>query len=342
MTQPYGATNDALRSPTTGQFAMETQRKERYRSFDEHSKTFLVDRSSPFLSSLPKRLNKDVSRVLSGIKIYPTLTLAVVVHATICQKNQETLDALSLAQTEWAEKDALSLVLEHQLMRSRLLSLLPNERPNSDSVAISCHGTCPDVFSPTNDLEALALYVGKLLTNADTIWQERILSLQGDDAQSVIDTLYSFEGLRTQQDLRELLRETLLELAKSSGIYPRQLLVQGIEVSEYNEIISAYSGLEVYKTKYLDRMVTVKKLCSSKTNSREAFKGCVKDLVVWSRLSHPNVITLLGVFIQADFGYEKSDFIGLVEPFIGDFSLNSLIRSRNAYDKDSLSLDITR
>ncbi|KAF9449509.1 kinase-like protein, partial [Macrolepiota fuliginosa MF-IS2] len=88
----------------------------------------------------------------------------------------------------------------------------------------------------------------------------------------------------------------LCKLATSARVYPQRFVLEALEYD--TEAVTGGGFATVHKGRYHGRSVCVKILFDrvGKKVSHKLLQECIKELILWAHLSHPNILPFYGVF----------------------------------------------
>ncbi|EIW73856.1 kinase-like protein, partial [Coniophora puteana RWD-64-598 SS2] len=127
------------------------------------------------------------------------------------------------------------------------------------------------------------------------------------------------------------------KLARNSGRFPQQLRIEDVELDESTRIGSG-GFADVYQGFLRGEMVAVKRTRFRSSDISGILKGCARELVIWARLSHVNILPLRGVFLGKS--PESHPVLSFVSPFMEKGDLVEYLRNHETPDRHSLIRDI--
>ncbi|KAF9443485.1 kinase-like protein, partial [Macrolepiota fuliginosa MF-IS2] len=161
-----------------------------------------------------------------------------------------------------------------------------------------------------------------------------IKNLKGDDAQSVIDFLYSVLSRSQLSEKVEKHTQILLyKLSRASELYPRCYTLKDIKPDRVED-----SGgiCDIYKDHHSGQDLCLKVVRLFTPEAREtALKSLGKEAILWSGLRHPNITPFYGVYY-----FESRERICLVSPWMDNSNLNTYLMRNPAVPRIPLIHDI--
>ncbi|KLO06861.1 kinase-like protein [Schizopora paradoxa] len=152
------------------------------------------------------------------------------------------------------------------------------------------------ILALENDLsEWLGDLPYRLTSNVDV---QEILHLKGDDAQKAIDFLDKVSSRTKFEDLLHRDCETTLRrLCGRTSLLPKSITLSESDINRTSTAPSCGGGFaDVYEGVYLGKLVALKALrVYGKDNIRKVQKSFCKEAVFWRQLTHPNIVSFLGV-----------------------------------------------
>ncbi|KAK7696378.1 hypothetical protein QCA50_001032 [Cerrena zonata] len=143
------------------------------------------------------------------------------------------------------------------------------------------------------------------LAHSSQVHKDVVLSFRGETAENVLcvmmktmSTKHSLNAShsRATAPYRLSLRRLLLRLSKESGVIPSSLFLQGITCTDKDIPYGNGQFAEVFQARHNGQKVALKRLrvYQSQRNGAEDYESFCRELLVWSQLSHPNILSLLG------------------------------------------------
>ncbi|KAF9443484.1 kinase-like protein [Macrolepiota fuliginosa MF-IS2] len=161
-----------------------------------------------------------------------------------------------------------------------------------------------------------------------------IKNLKGDDAQSVIDFLYS---VLSRSQLSEKVEKytwiMLYKLSRASELYPRCYTLKDIKPGRVED----GGGIcDIYKGHHSGQELCLKVVRLFSAETREAaLKSLGKEAILWSGFRHPNITPFYGVYY-----FESRERICLVSPWMDNGNLNTYLMRNPAVPRIPLIHDI--
>ncbi|KAH7927220.1 kinase-like protein [Leucogyrophana mollusca] len=134
---------------------------------------------------------------------------------------------------------------------------------------------------------------------------------------------------------KTLFADALVRLSKRSCCYPESLVLKDIEIDSTHPVITgAYS--EVWKGYTRGQPVGVKKVRMMRSDLEDILKACAREAIIWSRLSHPNLLPFYGIFYLDD----EHSRISLISPWMEHGHIGEYLERFPGTDRELLALDI--
>ncbi|KAH7920563.1 kinase-like protein [Leucogyrophana mollusca] len=132
-----------------------------------------------------------------------------------------------------------------------------------------------------------------------------------------------------------LFADALIRLSKRSCCYPDSLVLKDVEIRSTCPV-SAGGFSEVWKGCAQGRPVGVKKIRMIGSDLEDILKACAREAIIWSRLSHPNLLPFYGVFYPDG----EHSTISLISPWMEHGHIEKYLKSFPETDRELLALDI--
>ncbi|KAG6808442.1 hypothetical protein H0H92_004106 [Tricholoma furcatifolium] len=195
-------------------------------------------------------------------------------------------------------------------------------------VAASEHSRRPGPEGPT-----IALLASKLkLTLAAVDAYKRLLHLESSDAQTVLDT---FQKLLDLSSLDVLFRRNVLvamqRISTRTGLWPTFYHMEKVVLEEQQPVTSG-GFADIYRAAFRSQRVALKVLRIYPDRYPEIWKILAKEAILWSQLTHPNVLPFYGLF---RFGNQMS----MVSPWMDDGGIMIYLRNRPSIPRLPLAAD---
>ncbi|KXN90832.1 Serine/threonine-protein kinase TNNI3K [Leucoagaricus sp. SymC.cos] len=128
----------------------------------------------------------------------------------------------------------------------------------------------------------------------------------------------------------------MMRLCTMSGAFPRLLILQDVEFLGDQPVTTGGFG-EIWKGRYRNITVCLK---VARVTQKSDYTGLLKDLtregIVWSQLSHPNLLPFYGIFPSGD-SYGR---ISLVSPWQENGNISEYLRSNPEEPRLPLVFDV--
>ncbi|KAH7927211.1 kinase-like protein, partial [Leucogyrophana mollusca] len=135
---------------------------------------------------------------------------------------------------------------------------------------------------------------------------------------------------------KALFANALVQLSKRACCYPESLVLEDIKIDTAHPVVTgAYS--EVWKGFAQGHSVAVKKVRMLRSDLEDILKDCAREAIIWSRLSHPNLLPFYGIFYLDD---ERSR-ISLISPWMEHGHVGEYLERFPRTDRELLALDIS-
>ncbi|KAF5350581.1 hypothetical protein D9756_008762 [Leucocoprinus leucothites] len=140
---------------------------------------------------------------------------------------------------------------------------------------------------------------------------QTILHLERDKAQLCLETMQKVvDAPETPDSLKWLTLRTMGNLCASSGVFPRGVLLQGVQLN-VGPIRNGGCG-DIWKGTYQDAHVRLKTVgLGDNLKYDHRIKTFAREAILWSRLSHPNLLPFCGIYPLGNY----SGQIALVSPW---------------------------
>ncbi|KAJ3574265.1 hypothetical protein NP233_g1882 [Leucocoprinus birnbaumii] len=137
--------------------------------------------------------------------------------------------------------------------------------------------------------------LSKVLSNGKQ--RDRLCSMKDDQAQCMIDFLYSvlLKPVLPNSWLRRRCLVALYKLSKTSQLYPQCYSLKDSIVPGHSA--EKYGGFsDIFKGKFEDKELCLKIVRLNQSNMVAMLKRYAKEAILWGQLNHPNVTPFYGVF----------------------------------------------
>ncbi|KAJ3563779.1 hypothetical protein NP233_g8719 [Leucocoprinus birnbaumii] len=146
---------------------------------------------------------------------------------------------------------------------------------------------------------------------------------KASESATVIDCLNFIlheDAIPCTSDRTQALR-LLYKLAESSQMYPKRLLLRGIDIEKIPFEGGGFA--DVYKGRYQDHEVCIKVIrVFGKDEQSQLLRTYVREIILWSHLHHKNILPFYGVY-SLD---ESSERICLVSPLMQNGNLKMFLK----------------
>ncbi|KAF5357748.1 hypothetical protein D9756_001174 [Leucocoprinus leucothites] len=177
----------------------------------------------------------------------------------------------------------------------------------------------------------------------DPVKRSLFTDLQNVEAQNMVDFLFKVV-LEDDGDLelrqRNIFLHTLSRLAKSAQVYPKCLQLPGVNCDLGEPVNSGGFGI-IYRGELQKKTVCIKTIIVERNARRQAknakrLRVQVKELVLWSRLSHQNILPFCGAFLST----ESAPKICVVLPWMSNGDLDDYLTEHPEEPRVRFALDI--
>ncbi|KAG6906673.1 hypothetical protein DXG01_012676 [Tephrocybe rancida] len=156
----------------------------------------------------------------------------------------------------------------------------------------------------------------------------RLMECEAADAQRLLD---SFQQLLDRADLDLPFRKDLIiamqRLSSKSGLAPTCFMLEGVTVGQYP--VFAGGVAITYKAKFRNQSVAMRDYIE------HASKQFLKEATLWGQLSHPNVLTMYGIYIR---GEPKARMCGIVSPWMENGDISDYLKENPAAPRVRLAM----
>jgi len=274
-------------------------------------------------AALTSNQRRKMLSLLNETRVYSCLTINVGIHALVCLQNERIFTNILEIVRQYGG-DVLTAVKNHEVIRDYLHSHCPTH-PSSSLCELEHKGPCTGVFSLEKDVIGLS----NILINAlMSPLHSHIFSLKGSEAQICVDLLYSVREWGSSRG-RAVLEEAMFKLAKRSGCWPHLLEVSDVTIVGRTPIGGGSFG-DVLLGEYRGEQVALKCMRVQKGGALKMF---AKELIVCSRLNHPNILPLRGGFRGVD-----PPMLYLISPFMERGDLQEYFMSTSPSPNTSFSI----
>ncbi|KAJ7589942.1 kinase-like domain-containing protein, partial [Mycena floridula] len=136
--------------------------------------------------------------------------------------------------------------------------------------------------------------------------------------------------------IRRHFAKVLTDLSRKSGQYPKSLTLQGVDNGEW---VASGGFADVWKGHLEDgQVVSIKRPRIARSQAVGFLKLWSREIILWSQLSHPNVLPLYGIYYLEDV---ESSPVCMVSPWMENGNLVQFLRSTaDKINRLLLTLDI--
>ncbi|KXN87300.1 Serine/threonine-protein kinase HT1 [Leucoagaricus sp. SymC.cos] len=164
--------------------------------------------------------------------------------------------------------------------------------------------------------------------------RQRLLSARGQKAEMILDGM---QKVLDYEDLSEVTRRSIvvamLRLSKASATHPKCMTLQGIKV-ELKRVAAGGFG-EVFRGKHGKQSVCLKVAhVYQDSNVHQLTAAFSKEAILWSQLSHPNVLPFYGIYCP------DGNQVALVSPWMEEGNICDYLKRNPAVPRLPLVLDI--
>ncbi|KAH7922689.1 kinase-like protein [Leucogyrophana mollusca] len=139
------------------------------------------------------------------------------------------------------------------------------------------------------------------------------------------------------KDLKNLFADTLVKLCRHSCRFPACLILNDITVDADNQVVTGgYS--QVSRGQIQGQPIAMKQVTLYMSRMEVMMKACAREAIIWSRLSHPNLLPFYGIFYLAN---DRSR-ISLVSPWIEHGHIGQYLERFPQTDREPLAMDIAQ
>ncbi|KIK01522.1 hypothetical protein K443DRAFT_98448 [Laccaria amethystina LaAM-08-1] len=182
----------------------------------------------------------------------------------------------------------------------------------------------------------------QLHTNFDLVFSSKhscktFLNFQGDDAKVVLNSLqWLLDYPQSNSTQRSRLLSALLRLSRKSGLYPECIILKDVVHENDCAVASGHFG-EIWKGKFRDQQVCLKVIKIYKqSHVNHLLKVFAKEAILWSQLSHPNLLPFYGIYYLED-GHGR---VCLVSPWMNNGHIRDYLLENPRVDCTLLVSDV--
>ncbi|RDB23589.1 Serine/threonine-protein kinase STY46 [Hypsizygus marmoreus] len=189
-------------------------------------------------------------------------------------------DVRTSASKSWNYITTTSLY-NHQAIVERFASFLPSAEGNPELLMLLAL-----------DFDALCARLSIVLNNVSQY--RRLINLQGDNAQSMLDLLQTIlDSDSFDPSFRSPFMNALLRLSRKSGLFPTILRQQEVTLEGDDPLANGQFG-DVWKGRYRSQQVAVKVLKVYLQSDMSAhLRNVLHETLIWRQLRHENVLPFL-------------------------------------------------
>ncbi|KAG6916394.1 hypothetical protein DXG01_007021 [Tephrocybe rancida] len=154
------------------------------------------------------------------------------------------------------------------------------------------------------------------------------------EAQKLLDTLqYLLDTAELDSQLRKDFIVALQRISTHSGLYPACYELDGIrQIGHYP--VTAGGFADIYKGKLRSQVVCLKTIrLYEKSQIDGVLKKLSKEAVIWSQLSHPNVLAIYGLFLF-------QGRVAIVSTWMENGDIHNYLRRKPTAKRRMLALDV--
>ncbi|KAH7922691.1 kinase-like protein [Leucogyrophana mollusca] len=280
---------------------------------------------------------------MRGMKIYQSLTVYAFLHLMHCVKDEKLLSLFKKRLDEWKHWNIIRCLTHHRDIHDGLFTLLREAK----GVSPLCQSHMGDEVDgsklPELDAQIIAHQLAAILDDTDPgdRTHKDIFHLSGADAQSMVDLMHALlEDPAVDHDLKILFADASIKLTKRTTCYPACLVLNDIKMDSSNPIVGS-SLSDIYKGYIKGRPIAVKKTRAYELEPEKlltVLKACANEGIIWSRLSHPNLLPFYGIsYMDAD-----SSRICFVSPWIDHGHIGQYLEKFPQTDRNPLVMDIAQ
>jgi hypothetical protein len=279
--------------------------------------------------TLTKRHEISLANFAGQDMIYQRLILYMFAHLMLCVNDKTLLDEFKDAVQKWKNWNTLTVLQNHQLIKDDLSDLFYH-----------CLQSQPDSHSETLfrklltiDVVRLSAYLTIAVTDENKF--KEIVSLRGQEAQSVINLLQARLDFSIGPIQKHRHVKALIYLSRASGQYPECLVLKDVTM-DMTPVANGGCG-DIYKGILEDQPIAVKvlKIFPGKEVTR-LLKEFSSEAVIWRQISHPNILPFCGVYRLTG----KARRHCLVAPWMENGNVVEFLRKKPSTNCVPLALDI--
>ncbi|KAF5350719.1 hypothetical protein D9756_008761 [Leucocoprinus leucothites] len=192
------------------------------------------------------------------------------------------------------------------------LSLCPSFESDGDKSEVEEHHSCSDLSRRRGDkidIHQTPQLLQRVLGSGPSY--KALVHLQKDQAQLCLGLMQKvMDNPETPPDLRYATLRGMKRLCLKSGVFPHPLILRGVQYE--GEPIAAGGFGDIWEGTYQNIPVCVKVTRQVEKSKNALFmKIFAKEAIIWSQLSHPNVLPFYGVYLLEN----QRGQIALVSPW---------------------------
>ncbi|KAK7437373.1 Rho guanine nucleotide exchange factor [Stygiomarasmius scandens] len=173
----------------------------------------------------------------------------------------------------------------------------------------------------------------------DKAQYKRLLTQQGDLAQSILDLLQSiYDFPDTTSTLRSKTLSAMMHLSKKSGLYPNCLVLDNVTKIGEHPVAAGGFG-EIWRGLIGGQMACLKVVkVYSNSDVQKLLKEFFKEAILWRQLDHPNVLPFLGLYFLDD----STQRVCLISPWMPNGNLRHFLSNNpdSSIDRARLVHDV--
>ncbi|KAJ7215142.1 kinase-like domain-containing protein [Mycena rebaudengoi] len=182
----------------------------------------------------------------------------------------------------------------------------------------------------------LTICAQMLLITTDSETYRQFISQESPDNNqatlNLLSQLLDFDELSTHA--RRHFAKAFTQLARKSAQYPEHLKIKELEVQGW---VASGGFSDVWKGCMDGQAIAIKRPRISLWEMKKFLQTWSREIVLWSQLSHPNVLPLYGIYHMQDL-YDSP--ICMVSPWMSNGNILQFLQVDNNVNHSSLLLDI--
>ncbi|KNZ79913.1 putative serine/threonine-protein kinase [Termitomyces sp. J132] len=203
------------------------------------------------------------------------------------------------------------------------------------SLVNGTHGRYSDERATSSNMRHLITRLCAIFD--DNIQYKQLLDGHGTKAQTLLDVFQTLLDLsEITSDFKRNVTVAAQELSKRSGLLPKCYILEDLKIDDVSGAFFTREGLSGYhRGDYLGRTVSLKALRSHQgTTNGQLPKEISTDLIIlWSQLSHTNLLPVFGL-------YQFQSCIYLVSPWMENGHILEFLQTNSHTNRALLLLDV--